>query len=604
MPSQSLVRFFKRLLLLGCLVSALTSALAQPVKGSETPVSAVIVQRALVLLSTAQDTADAVRAAPSARWQNFDARKSYPLDLSKALWIQLQLSANAPTAGWNVKLPKPSIDSVELYVPRPEGGWRVQTAGDHIAQTAWPVHGLHPQFILPDLAVGTTTVFVKITSAVPVSFDLQVLSPRQAQSDTLDHFLRSGLVLALMLSMAFISACLALIYRDVAYACYSIYALLAIITASSYSGWGGYLLWPDATRWPERSTDVSLLVCLMAQMVFCYATFSPQKLHRAFTPVAWAAAALTTVCTGVVLAFDDVSVRAITFFLGMLINWPVITAMVYVRLRQGDLSAKLWILAYVPLCATITASAAEYYGFTSKTIIGFYWVLYTLAFEVPVLLLALLLRAKQQDAQQVAHGVRQQLDPLTGFVVPQVYLQTAGPVWDKSASLDLELVVVYLQITRPGAPSAFFTGRCAALSNERTVRVLRTVFGSEDIYAKVTKNVYAVLMPGKSLDDALQSNLARVVAQVHMINQELKTDYPLRARVTVCASPLPHLSWPQVHTALLGRFDDAKGWDKRSIRYLFKRPRQQDSDSDLSKFWTNAVEMSTKQTGSSWPSTR
>ncbi len=604
MPAQFLIRSINHILLLSLLVLAVPSALSQTANRSKTAVPAVTVQRSLVLLSTVQNDADAVRAAPKARWQNFDPHKSYPLDASTALWIELQLSVKAPAAGWSVKLPKPFTDRVELHIPNTDGRWLVQAAGDQIAQTAWPVHGLHPQFLLPNLAVGTTTVLVRVTSAVPVSFELQILSQKQAQSDNLDHFLRSGLVLALMLCMAFISACLALIYRDKAYAYYSVYALLAIMTASSYSGWGGYLLWPEATQWPQRSTDVSLLACLIAQMVFCYATFLPHRLHGAFTPLAWTAAVLTTVCTGIVLASDDAYMRAIAFFVGMLINWPLITAMVYVRLRQGDLSAKLWILAYMPLCATIVASALEYYGLTSKTIVGFYWVMYTLAFEVPVLLIALLLRAKLRDAQQVAQGVRQQLDPLTGFIVPRIYLQTTAPIWDKSASLNLGLVVVYLQVTQPDAPSAFFSLRGAALSSERVVRVLRTVFGSDDIYAKVAKNVFAVLMPGKVLDDALQSSLARLVAQVHMINQELKTDYPLRARVTVCDKALPHTAWLKVHTALLDKFDDSHGWEKRSIRYLFKRPRHRDSDSDLSKFWNNAVEISSNQTESNWPSTR
>jgi two-component system, sensor histidine kinase LadS len=607
MSKLPLVRCVKHLLLGSLLGLAGPWTFAQSPAATATPaaeVAAVTLLHTLALIAPAQQPIEAVQAIPSQGWQAFNPNTSYPTKDGLALWVQLKLSINKPENGWSIKLPKPYLDQVELHLPSGSGTWTVQAAGDHIAQTSWPIHGLHPQFSLPNLAAGTTTVFVKITSAVPVSFRLEVLSQKQAQTNNLDHLLRSGLVLALMLSMAFISACLALIYRDKAYAYYSIYALLAIMTAASYSGWGGYLLWPEATRWPERSTDVSLLLCLIAQMVFCYATFSPQKMYSMFTPLAWAAAALTTVCTGIVLACDDVSVRAIAFFLGMLINWPVIIAMVYVRLREGDLSAKLWILAYLPLCATIVASAFEYYGLTSQTIVGFYWVMYSLALEVPVLLLALLLRAQQRDAQQVAWSVRQQLDPLTGFIVPRVYPQTAAPIWEKSAALNLELVVVYLQVTQPDAPSAFFTGSGTALSSERAVRVLRTVFGSEDIYAKVTKNVYAVLMPGKSLDDAMKNRLARLVAQVHMINPELKTDYPLRARVMVCGKAHPHISWPEVHTALLDKFDHAKGWDKRSIRYLFKRSRQQESDSDLSKFWTNAVEISTELTASSSPSGR
>jgi GGDEF domain-containing protein len=258
-------------------------------------------------------------------------------------------------------------------------------------------------------------------------------------------------------------------------------------------------------------------------------------------------------------------------------------------------------LAYLPLALILVLQAIDNLGVSSRAITGYYWGMYCLLFEVPVLLLALVLRAKARDAHRVVQYARQQLDPLTGFFLPRAYQDNARPLWEHAGELDVDLAVVYVQITQPTRPSALLDGHSQAPGSERIVRVLRTVFRQEDTYAQIRDDVYAVLMPDKAIGEPLQTRLARLVAQLHMLSQELKTDYPLRTRVAVCTSRSLPIPWPDMHRTMLDKFNTEKNWDKRSILIVPRRHSQRVSDSDLSDFWAHAVEADARSKGSPHP---
>lgn len=589
----------KRCLLLLALVCCAVFARAQtPATEAVADASAVKVLRTVVLVSPAPKTLDAIQATPASEWQNFDSKTTYPLDEGAALWIKLRLSVNTPPTGWMLKLPKPFLDRVEVYLPNPDGVWRVQAAGDNVVHRDWPVRGLHPQFALPTLDPGEHTVLLKVSNRVPANFDVLVLSAQDANADSLGHYIRSSLVLIFLMSMVFISVALAVVYRDVAYAFYSVYVTLAALTVAAYTGLGNYLLWPSATHWPEISIHVSLLTSLMAQLAFCHASFAPQKLWAKLRPFVGLTAGLTAMVIAVLILSTDQRMRSASFFFALFINYLMIAAMVLPRLLWGERSAKLWLLAYLPLAGLVVLSSIDHFGVTGQSLVGYYWPIYALAFEVPVLMLALALRAKARDAQTTVKRVHQQLDPLTGFLMHHAYEAHALPLWERATSLDLDLVVVYVQITQPTRPSAILGGRSQAPGSERIVRVLRTVFRQEDVYAQLADDVYAILMPDKALSDPLQNRLVRLVAQIHMLSKELQTDYPLRTRIVACSSKSLPLPWLPVHQALLEKLSKEQGWDKRSIRYLATRNSPSDnSEPDLSDFWRQAVDASTSQNG-------
>ncbi len=615
MLKLTLTRCLKHLLLCACLALAGSWAFAQDPALPTARLAAVTVLSSVALIAPEAQTISEVQAIPSSSWQAFDSRATYPTKDGASLWVKLILSVNSQPQGWTIKLPKPYLDRVELYLPNTgvdagagsgvsagagdSGTWTMQAAGDRVAHRDWPVRGLHPQFVLPALAVGKHVIFLKIASSVAFSTPLQLHSLEDGLNDSLDHLIRSIATTALVLCVAMIGMGLALVYRDTAYAWYSAYALSAALTAAAYSGLANYLLWPHATFWPERSIHISLLASIWLQIMFCYVAFEPQKLQPRFTALVWISSLLTVAGMAALCVANNILIYSAGLMLPMVLNWIIVVRIVRTRLRLGELPAKLWMLAYIPLTVLIIASTLEGFGLQPKAVIGYYWPLYSLAFEVPVLLLALMLRARTRDAHAVTQHTRQQLDPLTGFVIPRAYEDNARPLWEHAGSLDINLAVVYIQVTQPDLP--YLGGASQVPGSERIVRVLRTVFRQEDTYAQLTDNIYAVLMPGKALGEPLQNRLTRLIAQMHMLSRELQTDYPLRTRISACTTQSLPMPWSDVHRILLEKFDDEKNWEKSTIRIVSKRHSQRGDDADLSNFWARAVEAQANANATSAP---
>lgn len=601
----------KHVLLYAYLALSGSYAIAQDPASTTAKAAAITVLSSVALIAPEAQTINAVQAIPGSSWQVFDPRATYPTKDGAALWVKLTLSVNSPPQGWTIKLPKPYLDRVELYLPSAQvdtgagssaddsGTWTMQAAGDRVAHRDWPVRGLHPQFALPALAVGEHVIFLKIASSVGFSTPLQLHSLEEGLNDSLDHLIRSIATTALVLCIALISIGLALVYRDRAYAWYCAYALSAALTSAAYSGLANYLLWPNAIFWPDRSIHVCLLATIWLQIMFCYMAFEPQKLQPRFKALVWIGSLITVAGMAALWSENNILIFSAGLMVPMVLNWIIVVRIVRTRLRLGDLSAKLWMLAYIPLTVLIVASTLEGFGLQPKAFIDYYWPIYALAFEVPVLLLALMLRARTRDAHAVTQHTLQQLDPLTGFVIPRAYEDKARPLWEHAGSLDVNLAVVYVQVTQPDLP--YLGGASQAPGSERIVRVLRTVFRQEDTYAQLTDNIYAVLMPGKALGEPLQTRLTRLIAQMHMLSRELKTDYPLRTRIAACTTQSLPMPWSDVHRILLEKFDDEKNWEKSTIRMVSKRHNQRGDDDDLSNFWARAVQAEANANGTSAP---
>lgn len=574
------------LLLLGCLHSGFAQSLPGPF------VLKVISSTALV--TSTHYTPQELQTNTGVVWKDFDPTLAYPTGDGTALWIKLHFAVGAPVTGWTVKVAKPHINRIELHTLSQTGAWVAQAAGDKVMHSQWPMRGLHPQFRLPALNVGEHIAFLKVHSLVPIKFSFQISNEEDSYSDNFDHLLRSCLSVMFGLCMAFITAYLSWVYRDKAYAVYSFYAVLASVTVAAYTGLGNYLLWPHSIDWPDKSIHVSLLLSLIVQMVFCFMCFQPHLIWRKFVSIAWATGSATVASVAVLLFTPQITLYTAVFLAALLLNCAVIVNMVWVRLRQGELSAKLWVLAYVPLSLLVIITALDEFGLISISWLGYYLPVYAFIFEILVLPLALMLRAQRRDVHRTAMQVRQQLDPLTGFILSAAYVAKAKPMWEQACIAGNNLAVVYIQITQPDAPAVFVITRRQQASSERVMRVIRTVFRQDDIYAQVSHNVYAVLMPGKLHPDTLKNSLTRLVAQIHMLSRELEIPYPLRARIVACSSNSVPIPWQKMHQAMLDKLHAAKGWDQRHIRYLRKRKNNlSDEDSDLSDFWAYALDAST-----------
>jgi two-component system, sensor histidine kinase LadS len=520
--------------------------------------------------------------------QTFDHSIAYAFGKHSATWLHFRVLANdipSPT-GWTLELPKPYIDRVEFYQKDARGAWQMQVAGDHIAHAQWPLQGLNPQFALPVMAAGVHDFYLKIQGEIPVHFSVQLQRSDAANARTQNRFLLGGLLFGMCALMLAFSGLLAFNAAHKEYLWYALFVGLSCLATATNMGLANYALWPHAAVWPEYSVYCLIMVALTAQLQFCRSIFLPRQEKSWWHAVLLAATAANIAAIGLYLYNDNAAHRQVLYAFVDCLFTVLAMALVVRALRNGNRTAWLWLIAYVPLIVCVGLASLDSFGFAINGV-PYDAPVYAVLFEVVVLLVALHLHAKLQQAHHVRRSLLDSINPHTGFVASRVYTATAQAMWDEARQNQRDITVAYVEATSD-----------AALTDLPIVRLLRTVARDDDTVAHVDKNLYAILMPGQLLGTDLTNRLSRLVALGRMAVKDLAAGSPIQFRIVASSNGAFAGTWPQLDASLRNKLDDPKGWSRKSIRYVRQRsPDDSQPESELaspSQLWQAAIEESAR----------
>jgi 7TM diverse intracellular signalling/7TMR-DISM extracellular 2 len=532
-----------------------------------------------------------IASEPALFTQAFDPSIAYALGEQSATWLHFRVLADdtpSPT-GWTLELSKPYIDRAEFYQKNAQGTWQMQAAGDRIAHAQWPLQGLNPQFALPVMAAGVHDFYLKVQGEVPLHFSVHLQRTDAMNARTQNRFLLGGLLLGVCALMLAFSGVLALSAGHKVYVWYGLFIGLSCLATANNMGLANYVLWPHATVWPEYSIYCLVMVAIMAQLQFARAIFLPRAARSWWHPVLSGAMVVTVAAIGLYLYSDNAVHRQIFYSFATCLCIALALVLVLRALRQGGRTAWLWLIAYMPLLSCVGLASIDSFGFAINGL-PYDAPVYALLFEASVLLVALHLHAKSQQAQHVRRRVLDSLDPHTGLVASRRYAATALAIWDRALLNDHDLAVAYVEATAD-----------TALSEQPIARLLRTVARDGDTVAHVDKNLYAIIMPGQLVDTDLTNRLSRLVALGRMAATDLAATGPIHFRIVASCNAVFVGPWPQLDARLRAKLDQPKGWSRKSIRYLRMREQNESQPesglatlSQLSQMWDAATEESAR----------
>jgi two-component system, sensor histidine kinase LadS len=520
------------------------------------------------------------------------------------LWLRLTLQGMALPEGqaapalFLLEFPKSYFDDIRLYSPPKAGSiaWRVQMAGDMLAQKDWYLRSLYPRFLLPSAQQvlaspgGQQVLYVRIRHLFPMTAKLQINSAAQSAASAQGTILALGLVLGAMLFTAVLSLMIFLLNRDSIFGWYFAYAMAAFLATASHSGLAHMLLWPIGGYWPGRATLFWLLMVGMFQLQFCRVLFQPSSTK---TWPSWAAIALGSLCgiTAVMYALLPQYWTQL-YFLSM--GWVFLTIglsiwLVFLAWRQGNKLALAWMLAFIPLFFTVALGLLGSVGVLDDGL-GYNLPIYASAVEVILLGLAIQWFARERHGQMEREKALAATDPLTGFVTAEVFQNRLLSVWHSSEVSQHDMAVVYIQL-QTKATSKKHQEQLLT----RSVRILRSATHAHDVVARLDGQLMAILMPHVQMGDDLSQRLSRIVALGLIPDRSDPNASILQFRIA--ATTHWHYSWPltQLHTDLRALLAEPSGWGSKPIRYLARsaakrQPLMAKNTSALEDVWDRALD--------------
>lgn len=299
----------------------------------------------------------------------------------------------------------PLIDSLDLYEPTADGGWRVHSTGDRKPFGSRDVS--HKDFLFPLTipAQSDRTIYLRYASQGPVDINLSLLDADVLAGELSREQLAYGIYFGCVFMLLVWSGLVFLAVRDGAFLAYFAYVATFGLYMTVNTGFAFQYLWPDSPRWANTALIFLLNAALITALQFSLTIlrardYTPRLfiLARVLQSMALAAILLIPVFSYAAL------VRPVTFLI--LVSVCFMIALGVISLLLGSRPARFYVIAWGAFLCGSVVFLFKNYGLVPHTFFSQHsWQVGAL---VEMILLSMTLSSRMSELQH-----QSRTDPLT-----------------------------------------------------------------------------------------------------------------------------------------------------------------------------------------------
>jgi diguanylate cyclase (GGDEF)-like protein len=339
-----------------------------------------------------------------------DANWGYSDD---AIWLALPVAVPPGSpAEWLMEVGFSSLDRVEVYLPRPDGGFDMLMAGDLQPFSDRPFPHRNLVFPIRVNPGSSETIFLKVVSqgsvTVPVRLWQQEALHREDQSVYAKLFLYFGSLLAL----GIYNLLLYFSTRDKIFIAYVAFVSAMAVSQMSLNGVGNQFLWPDWPQWGNvayatGTAATGLFGALFSRIFLDTRTHFP-VIDRLLLLMAWVFAC------GVILPPWDYRFAGILITISGFAFSILATASGFYCLRHGHPGARLFLMAWLTLLAGVAIQSLRNFGWIPTNALTLHAMQIGSALEILLLSFALadrinIMRQEKELAKEEALKAKQEI---------------------------------------------------------------------------------------------------------------------------------------------------------------------------------------------------
>lgn len=492
----------------------------------------------------------------------------YSLGDTGALWMHYRLlRGHNERQGWLLAFPMPALDSVTVYQQDARGQWLAQTAGDTLSVATWPEAGRYPHFRL-DLPPGQVRdVYVRIHHLTAANFPVQLSAESAFDQRIQVEYLGLGLTFGALLLL--IAACLAqsLVYRDVAYAWYALYASVTTLAVAAYTGVAAHLLWPDFGALGDAPQGCLTLLAAGAALLFVRNLTGISARHPFLDQlVYWSGLAGLAMALAYPLIPRSASLPMVAIYVtGVTV---VNMSIAFAAWRRGDVVG-LWVLAaYVPLSLAVAMALVRMFGWLGVSFGTQYAVVVAMAIEVPMLLVALSIRSRERHGAQIRELALSSQDALTGLLAPHLFHDRLRQVVSRYKRDKENAAIVFIDLVNYPRIKDYYGSAVAEQSLLRSVIKLRRLLRDVDTVSRIGEARFGLILEGVSSRIAVTDRAARLIAAGLMPLKGLRPDVTLQFHIGAALLGERMMEPSELTDALAALLGSMSSRTRRPIRFL------------------------------------
>jgi two-component system, sensor histidine kinase LadS len=472
-------------------------------------------------------------------WQPLPQDVQIPLQQGQTLWVKFTVPAAPDAERWYLELPLPTLDKATLYTADAAGRWQEVSAGDSVPVALWPVPSRHALLPIAVTAEDATRYMVAIQHNTTFNVPLQFISESHLSNREQRINLLLGVFFGLAILVAAYSALSAIVLRDANHAWYAAYVLAAGLGQASMTGTAAFVLWPQSPAW----ADVAPLVCNLLSIALLIGTVLNLSgaVHKSpkltLASRAWMGALVLAVLGLFVLgAGDNYRAKALPFM--ALLSNAVLGLLLVQAFRLGQRRVALWLTAgVVPFVLLAHLPLAQHMGWINHGWATSHAMQLGLVWELPLVLLALALRAQERRAVLQRIQDFKRVDGSTGLIVQDVLVYRTDLSIRRARRFSHEACLYRVDIDNAEALRRQFGRKIVEeatirLSN-RFLRLLRDI----DTVAHLDDGAFAMLIEGPIAQDEAQDLSTKLLARGLQPFEQLPSGLSFRMKIHMVMLP-------------------------------------------------------------------
>lgn len=302
-------------------------------------------------------------------------------------WIKFEIKPNPSTKKiWLLEFYDQTIDSLDAYIPQPDGTFTTLKLGDNRPFTQRYLR--HKNFEIP-LSMDERVVqpyYFKVRSHEFADVRIALRSVDRFVYYALNEYYLYGMFYGMILIITLYNFMVFLAIREIKYLYYIFYILSVALYAMSYDGVGFQFLWSNYPAINDWATGISLYLVIISAVIFTRRFLST----RAHAPLVDRALKWMVVIRSIWFLFSLVlqprllTFRALDILPLSLIFWAAITTW-----RRGYRPARFFVIAYGILFFGFFVRTLVYFNFIPITIVSHYSLHLSFVLEMLFLTVAL-----------------------------------------------------------------------------------------------------------------------------------------------------------------------------------------------------------------------
>lgn len=480
--------------------------------------------------------AERVGADASLPWKPTRADAIYPLTTGEALWIRFTVPPAPDNERWYLEIPYSSVNRATLYTLDSADKWVAQVAGDLVAVREWPVPHRHPLLPLTVSAEEPRRYLLKIENAhsfsAPPAFVSESYLYRSEQ--------RTALILGIYFGLAGLAATLAALsavsLRDTAYGIYALSVTLMGLTQAAMTGIAGLHLWSGMPWWNDAAPLVLPVLATGTLAWFTSAVVSMSERSRRLHLGMLALGALSVVVAiGILVVEPSHRFQLMVPYIVITLNLGV-AAVLWAR-RRGDRYGTWMLLGTLPVIVTSLFPLARLAGLIPVSFMTLHGMQIGIAFELPVLLVILMLRSQHRREHNRRIQGLDRMDPATGLINGPVFTERLVRMVARAQRLKQQGAVLLIDIVNFDQIERDFGRRSADELPLRVAGRLLSAAREIDSVARLSDLRFAMLVEGPLTPEEVAQAGPRVVARGLMPFRNKPIEWVAQLRVAQAMVP-------------------------------------------------------------------